>query len=263
MLFSLVKRERSWYTDAMKALLSATKQLFSGMLILFTALMLCCTPADAPVQERTEEAALTEEDDAPSGVLFAIYSADGEKEEQMYYAVCETDHAVAYAQAHAVSEIAARDLLDRFERDIFPQLPVPSSLAERKLSILLRCMEGSIYGFTPFPISEQGPVVCLNALYPEDLSYSMAHEYQHLCAYDACMAGNTVLSEGTDELLSDMFCQLVFPDHGFERSILSEARTRDAQNRIEAWGSDALSHVYDLLWTGYSEEEMLSAMENQ
>lgn len=245
----------------MKALLSAIKQLFLGLMILTVACMSGCEPSDGDVLDQPEETELAEED-AASGVMFTLVSANGEVCSEQFFAVCASEHAVAYVQAHAVSEDTAQALLECFETRIVPQLSAPLSIAETKLNVLLSYMEGSVYGYTPFPVLEQGPVICLNALYPDDLAYVLAHEYQHLCSHDACAAGHTALSENMDELLSDMFCELLFPDMGAANGILSENRASTAREKIGVWGSDALSHVYDLLREGYAEEELLSIMEN-
>ena len=261
-MFSLVKRERLWYTMTMKALLSAIKQLFLGLMILTVVCMPGCAPNDEDVLDQTEETELAEED-APSGVMFTLLSANGEVCSEQFFAICASEHAVAYVQAHAVSEDAAQELLICFEARIFPQLPAPLSMEKTKLNVLLSYMEGSTYGYMPFPLPDQGPVICLNTLYPDDLAYALAHEYQHLCAYDACTAGETVLSGEMDELLSDMFCELLFPDMGAANGILSEDRASTAREKIGVWGNDALPHVYDLLREGYAEEELLSIMENR
>ena len=226
---------------AMKALLSAT--------VLF--LSLACLPGCKPPTTGVE----LQEEDTSVGVTFTLPAADGSMQEQTFCEVCSSEHAVAYIQAHSVSDEDARDLLNVFETAIYPALPWETE----RLSVLILYMDGQTYGHTPFPVTEQGPIVCLNALYPEHLAYALAHEYQHLCAFRACVAGGTSLSEETDELLSDIFCELLFP----ERSVLSETRTVAARERIEAWGNDALPHAYDRIRAGYSEEEWLKAMENQ
>ncbi len=196
-------------------------------------------------------------------MTFTIYSAEGEARTEYFHEACASEHAVAYVQADAISEDEAQALLSFFEAEVRSKLPAPTSFADNKLSVLFSCMGGQMYGYTPLPIADQGPIVCLNALYPEHLGYALAHEYQHLCAYDACVTGGTMLSEETDELLSDIFCELLFPDQGSEGEILFEERAIAAQSKIADWGSDALLNVYSLLREGYSEEGMLSAMENR
>lgn len=241
MLFSLVKRERLWYTMTMKALLSATVMFLS----------LACLPGCRTVPTKLDPP----EEDAPAGVLFSLLTQEGEVEEQTFYEVCDSEHAAAFVQAHAVSEEIVWGLLDVFETTIYPSLP----LETEKIFVLLLYMDGQTYGYTPLPVTDQGLIVCLNALYPDDLGYALAHEYQHLYAYYACEAGRTTLSEETDELLSDIFCELLFPDHG----ILPEARMLAAREKIDAWSGNALPHVYDLMRAGYGEDEWLNAMENK
>lgn len=229
--------------------------------LLLTFCLQGCAPLDAPPLD-AEDAAEAEEDSS-SGVEFPLYSIDGEAQRGLFYAVCESEHAVAYVSAHAISKEAAQRLLDCFEETIRPGLTYPSSSEGTKLAVLLTHMAGETYGYTPFPIPEQGPVVCLNALYAKDLAYILAHEYQHLCAHEACAAGGTFLSEETDELLSDMFCELLFPSLAQSHALLSEERGQAARERIDEWGEDALMHVYAFLREGYSEEKMLLAMEKR
>ena len=237
----------------MKALFFSPKRLFFALVLGMAAMLLCCAPAGA------EEA----EEDAPSGMAFTVYSAQGEPRTELFYEVCASAHATACVSAHAVDEATARELLDGFEQNVCPKLAAPSAMGERKLMVLLTCMEGQVYGYTPFPQPRQGPMICLNALYPEALPYALAHEYQHLCAYDACGAGGTALSEETDELLSDVFCEELFPDWGLEHGVLSEERARIAREALGRWGADAVAHAHDLLREGYRAEELLLAMENR
>ena len=241
MLFLLVKRERLWYTMTMKALLPLT-------VLLMTLVCLCGCQFSSAQAELPEE-------DMPVGIAFTLPSSDGKIQEQTFIDVCSSEHAVAYVQAHAVSDDTAGDLLDAFEGTIYPALP----LDEGKASILILYMDGLTYGYTPLPVTDQSPMICLNALYPEELAYTLAHEYQHLCAWYACEAGGTALSEGTDELLSDIFCELLYSEHG----VLSMERAVAARERIDAWGTDALPYVYDYIRAGYGEEEWLNAMENR
>ena len=192
-----------------------------------------------------------------------MYSPIAAVSETTFVQVYTSEHATAYVSAHAVDAHIAQAMLDVFEEMIYPALPEPDVLEGKKLNILICYMEGSVYGYMPSELQsgEQGPLVFLNALYTDDLAYALAHEYQHFCAFDACAAGHTVISEETDELLSDMFTELLFPGRGRERGILSEDRTLAAQERIEGWGKDALPYAYDLLRAGYAEKELLLTLE--
>ncbi len=258
---SLVKNQRLWYTVAMKALFFSKKGLLVCQLISVITVWLCCAPVDplvgeSPYPEQDEEA-------EPSVVEYTVYSTDGESHAELFTAVWDSEHAIAYVSAHAISETAARELLEGFEERIFPRLPFLPPLNGQKIHVLLTHLMGQTRRYTLFPVPEQGPTICLNAVYPSVLEYALAHEYQHLCAYYACAAGKTVLSEKTDELLSDIFCELVCPDQETERSILSEQRIRAAREKLNDWGEDALLHVYELLRKGYAEDELLSVMENR
>ncbi len=198
------------------------------------------------------------EEDVPAGKVFTLFSADGRPREELFYEVCVSEHAIAYVAAHAVSETTAKELLDRFENRIYPKLPLEEG---QKILVLLTHMESQIYGYSL--LSEPGQTVCLNALYPEDLLYVLAHEYQHLCAHAACEAGGTTLSEEMDELLSDLFCETLFPGWGRERGILSEQRSENVYEKMNAWKKDSVSYAHRLLREGYTEEEMKLLMENR
>ena len=226
------------------------------------AILLSCVPHKEMIEEAP--AAMYDEDSsdegASSGVLFTLYTVGGEPVEELFYEICESQHAIAYVSAHAVGKAAAKELLDRFEERIYPALPMG---AEHRILVLLTYMEGQIYGYTSVSGPEQGPTVCLNALYPDDLSYTLAHEYQHLCARAACEDGKTTLSEETDELLSDVFCETLFPYQGKERGILTEQRAEITIKSVMTWGEDAVSYAHQLLREGYTEEMMLVMMENR
>ena len=263
MTLALVKQERLWYTDAMKVLLSFSKRMLFGMLLLPLLCLLCCIPQDDAKNDEND--VQTEKGEEAHPIIFPVYSSAGMVSEASFFQACSSEHAMVYVSAHAVKAESAQELLEAFEETIFPAMSEPTILEDKRLSILISFMEGNVYGYMPSELQEgeQGPVVYLNALFVDDLSYALAHEYQHLCAYDACKAGDTVISEETDELLSDMFTELLFPCYGQEHGILSEERTLAAQERIEAWGEDALSHAYDLMRAGYSEKELLSTLENR
>ena len=200
------------------------------------------------------------EEEASSGMLFTLYSSDGKPREELFDEACVSQHAIAYVSAHAVSEAKAKELLERFEEQIYPVLPMEEG---QRIMILLTHMDGQTYGYAPFPEPEQGPAVCLNSLYSEDLVYALAHEYQHLRVHAACIGGGTTLSKKTDELLSDAFCETLFPGQGRERGILSEQRSETVRKRMSAWKNDAVSYAHQLLREGYSEEEVLLMMENR
>lgn len=272
MFLSLVKRERLWYTVAMKAFLFDIKPLCFCLLTILLASALCCVPIAAEEWEAPDAQSELEADEeyTSSCVVFTIDSIDPStdtdsrgKGEVVLETVCESEHAVVFVSAHAIDETAAKDLLRSFEEQMLPMLPLPEFAREERISIALTYMDGRTYGYTLCSEEQQGQVIFLNALYPEDLAYTLAHEYQHLCAYLACKAGKTALSEETDELLSDVFCELLFPGYGRERGILSEQRSLAAQERIKAWGTDAVSHVHALLREGYTEEKILLAMEDR
>ena len=238
----------------------------AGFVLLCTLFLLavCCTPPPIPKgdDDAVSEMADEPEGDESDGEVFTLYSAEGEPHSQLFYTLAESDHGVVYVSAHSVSESVAGELLECFETKIFPAMPSEPA-CRSKVFILLSFMEGHVYGYTEFPVPERGPVVCLNALYPETLCYALAHEYQHLNAYEACLAGETALSEETDELLSDIFCELLFPDMGLKRGIISEDRSSLAKEKVSSWGADALERVYLLLKDGYSEEDLLSVMEKK
>ena len=261
MTLALVKRERLWYTVAMKVLLSFSKRMLLGMFLLPVLCLLCCTPMEK--EAVSDRPGLGEEGEEIPSIILPVYSPIGAVNETTFVQVCTSEHATAYVSAHAVDAHIAQAMLDVFEEMIYPALPEPDVLEGKKLNILICYMEGSVYGYMPSELQsgEQGPLVFLNALYTDDLAYALAHEYQHFCAFDACAAGHTVISEETDELLSDMFTELLFPGRGRERGILSEDRTLAAQERIEGWGKDALPHAYDLLRAGYAENELLLTLE--
>ena len=261
MTLALVKRERLWYTVAMKVLLSFSKRMLLGMFLLPVLCLLCCTPMEK--EAVSDRPGLEEEGEEIPSILLPVYSPIGAVSETTFVQVCTSEYATAYVSAHAVDAHMAQAMLDVFEEMIYPALPEPDVLEGKKLNILICYMEGSVYGYMPSELQsgEQGPLVFLNALYTDDLAYALAHEYQHFCAFDACAAGHTVISEETDELLSDMFTELLFPGRGRERGILSEDRTLAAQERIEGWGKDALPHAYDLLRAGYAEKELLLTLE--
>ncbi len=248
-----------------KGALFVRKQIALGIMIGITALLMCCVPAWTERAETLPEPIEMEAsgEGASSEVAFTLYAADRTAYTELFYAASESAHAIAYVSAHAISGEAAQALLDGFEETVYPALPLQTAQAPQRVQILISHMEGQIRGYTLFPELQQSPAICLNALYPEDLSYALAHEYQHLCAYEACQTGGTTLSEETDELLSDMFCEQLYPHQGQERSILSEQRANRALDRIEVWGPDAVLHVHDLLREGYTEEEIMSTLENR
>ena len=262
MTLSLVKTGRLWYTVAMKVLLSFLKPLTLCLLPLLSLCLISCTPQRVVADDAL---AVREEDGEDTlTILFPVYSYGRLVDDMSFVHVCESEHAIAYVSAHAVDDARMQELLDTFEETIYPALPVPFILETNKLNILLSCMEGNVYGYMPSEgqTGEHGPVVYLNALFPDDLVYTLAHEYQHLCAFDACRIGETSLSEETDELLSDMFTESLFHGLGRERGILSKERSMIAQKRIDDWGRDALSHAYELLRAGYAEKDLLLALEN-
>lgn len=263
MTLALVKQERLWYTVAMKVLLSFSKRILLGLLLLPLLCLLCCIPQEDAINDEND--VRTEEGEKAQSIIFPVYSSAGVISEATFVPVCSSKRAIVYVSAHAVKAESAQDLQEAFEKTIFPAMSEPTILEDKRLSILISFMEGNVYGYMPSELQdlEQGPVVYLNALFMDDLSYALAHEYQHLCAYDASKAGDTMISEETDELFSDMFTELLFPCYGQEHGILSEERTLAAQERIEAWGEDALSHAYDLMRAGYSEKELLSTLENR
>ncbi len=259
---SLVKKGRLWYNLAMKVLLFVHKPLTLGLLLLISTCLLCCTQQ---VDETNDVIAVQEEEgEGEQAILFPEYSLNGSVREASFVRVCDSEHAVAYVSAHAIEDGRVRELLKAFEETIHPALAVPSVLETGKLNILFSCMEGNVYGYMPSEgqAGEQGPVVYLNALYPDDLEYALAHEYQHLCAYDACKTGKTHISEETDELLSDVFTESLFPGWGLDRGIISKERSKIAQERLDDWGRDALLHAYDLLRAGYTEKDLLLTLEN-
>ena len=259
--YTLVKRERLWYTVAMKALFFFSKRFIVCLLLTSLAWLVCCAPPAPETETAQIDDHVTDEDEADENVLVVpLHSSSGETWEETFVLVCESRHAAVYVSAHAIGEERAVRLTEVFEDGIYPVLPGTEG-SEKPLCILVTFLEGKIYGY--LQETAQGPVVCLNALYPEDLEYALAHEYQHFYAYAACKAGQTTISEETDELCSDVFCELLFPGQGRERGILSEKRASMAKERIESWGMEGLLHVYDLLREGYAEEELLSAMENR
>ena len=272
MFLSLVKRERLWYTVAMKAFLFAMKPLCFCLLTILLASALCCVPIAAEEWEAPDAQSELEadEENTSSCVVFTIDSIDPSTDadsqgigQVVLETVSESEHAVVYVSAHAIDETAAKDLLRSFEDKILPMLPMPETAGEERISIALTYMDGRTYGYTLCSEEKQEQIIFLNPLYPDDLAYILAHEYQHLCAYRACKAGGTALSEETDELLSDVFCERLFPGYGRERGILTEQRSRTVQERIANWGTDAVSYAHELLRKGYTEEEILSAMENR
>ena len=271
MFLSLVKRERLWYTVAMKAFLFAIKPLCFCLLTILLASALCCAPIAAEEREAPDAQSELEadEEDTSSCVVFTIDSIDPSTVdsqgvgEVVLETISESEHAVVYVSAHAIDETAAKDLLCSFEDKILPMLPMPETAGEERISIALTFMDRQTYGYTLCSEKKQEQIICLNPLYLDDLAYILAHEYQHLCAYRACKAGGTALSEETDELLSDVFCERLFPGYGRERGILTEQRSRTVQERIANWGTDAVSYAHELLREGYTEEEILSAMENR
>lgn len=244
-----------------RPLLFASKGLASALLILLLVGLPGCVWSDPNESAREEDVSSeTEEEGSPVGTVFTIYSVDGEPREELFCRSCESDHGIVYVSAHAVDDARAQTLLHCFETTIFPALSVPNLLAKDKLIILIGYLEGHTYGYTPIPMQERLPLICLNALYADDLEYALAHEYQHLCAAAACEAGRTTLSEETDELLSDMFCETLFSGYGRKSGILRAERADAAREAIKVWGDDALLYVYDLLREGYPEEEIVLTM---
>ena len=261
-VYTLVKQGRLWYTVAMKALLSFSKKLAVWLLLIPLSWLLCCAPPAAEPETTYIDSDVADEGEADGDALvISIHSSSGEDWQETFVPICESSHAVVYVSAHAIEKARSERLSDAFERRIYPMLSAMDDRAETPLMILLTFLEGRVYGY--MEETDHGPMICLNALYHEDLEYALAHEYQHLCAYSACKDGQTTISEDLDELLSDMFCELLFPDQGRERNILSEKRAVVAQEKISNWGRDGLPHVYELLRAGYTEEEVLSAMENR
>lgn len=260
-----MKPKRLWYTDAMKALLFLYRHIVFGLLILMLAASAGCVTADTEDMTESMEDMIEEEEEETAGIIVPMYSTDEKEWEEVFYPVCETEHAVAYVSAHALSKEKAEDLLTVFEDVILPRLPLPSDMEEKKLNVFITSMERRVYGYMPPRLQEEeiGPALCLNALYSNDLAYALAHEYQHLCACSAGKAGNTSLSEEMDELLSDMFSELLFPGQGTKRGILSEERTLVVRNRIDTWGEDVFSHVYELLRAGYGSEKIRSDLESR
>lgn len=263
MTISLVKQERLWYTAARKALLSFTKRALLWLLLVSLVCCIGCTmPEDQAETDMVAQSGDDEEEtDGPMAVTFSLPSSSGEMAEETFLQVCVSKHAVAYVSAHGIDDSRARDLLGTYEDIIYPRLPLPIGAGDEQISILISYLEGKVYGY--MRDAEQGPVIVLNALYADDLEYVLAHEYQHLCAYEAGKAGGAMLSEETDEWLSDMFCERLYPEYGAAHGILSKERSAAAQERLERWGEDGLLHVYDLLRAGYAEEEILSAVEDR
>lgn len=260
---SLVKQERLWYTAARKALLSFTKRAMLCLLAVFV----CCNIGCAPPEDRTErdfaeESGFDEDEtDGSMTVTFSMPSSSGEMREETFVQVGASKHAVAYVSAHGAEDGRVHELLEAYEETIFPALPLQIGTDEEQLTILITYLEGKVYGY--MREAEQGPVIVLNALYADDFEYVLAHEHQHLCAYEAGKAEGTMLSAETDELLSDMFCERLYPGYGTAQGILSEERAAAARERLEHWGEDGLLHVYDLLRAGYAEEGILSAVEDR
>ena len=238
--------------------------VFFSLLIFAAACCVCCTSIyEEPLDEQLGHVFDTDEGSEETQALtIPMYSMSGEVRDEVFVPIAASEHASAWVSAHAIDESTAEALLETFETTILPALPVPTAMGENKLAILISYMEGNVYGYTPYELQAQAPTVCLNALYPEDLAYALAHEYQHLCVYEACHAGGTAMGEKADESLSDMFCERLFPGRGRERGILSEERALAAQEHLATWGQDVLPHVYDLLRAGYSQTEIWSILEN-
>ena len=252
-----MKDLRLWYTTAMKALLFFKKRLIPGLLCSILAILVCCSPSVHKASRITAENTVYDREDmeAHSAVSFSLLSGEDESFVQVY----ESDHALAFVSAHAVDEERIQDLICFFEESVFPRLSVPTVMELKKLRVLFNYMDGTVYGY--MQATEQGPIICLNALYADDFRYTLAHEYQHLCAYDACLRGSTSLTEETDELFSDIFCEMLFPGQGTERGILTAGQADLAQSNLKDWGEEALTHAYTLLREGYSEEEVLLILE--
>jgi len=248
----------------MKAFCLRAVLFLAGLLMpcLLVLLLTGCMPSVMSETNNAVKPAVADEpeEDETEGETFTLRSSDNELYSQFFISLDESEHGIVYASAHAANESDARELLDCFETIIYPALP-SEQVNNSKLFILLTYMEGHVYGYTEFPTPAKGPVVCLNALYPEALCYSLAHEYQHLNAHEACLAGDTSLSEGMDELLSDVFCEMLFPGAGEKLGIIPAERSSATKEKAACWGADALERVYSFLKEGYSEEELLSVME--
>ena len=251
----------------MKAFLLHKKRILSSLLVILAVFCFgCAARAESGLDESSERSEEEEaEADEAASITVPMHSSSRETFDATFVRVYESKHAVAYVSAHAINGEQACELSEFFDTSIFPMLPVPAAVKEKKLNILIGYMEGNVYGYMPYDLQETdyAPVLCLNALYPEDLPYALAHEYQHLCAYDACKEGGLILAAETDELLSEIFCELLFPGYGQERGISSETRAMAAREKIVLWGEDCLPYVYPLLRKGYTGEEMLTIMDNR
>ena len=123
MISSLVKRERLWYTDAMKALLLHLKRIMFGLMILLAACSLGCAPLQNQLPEDRPEYDGDEECEADTAIIFPMYSAAGDEREETFVCVAASAHAVAYVSAHAIEAGRAQELLDCFENTIWAALP--------------------------------------------------------------------------------------------------------------------------------------------